>query len=489
MSREINGYPITEEQDVAVDLAITGESLKIEARAGAGKTTTLRAVARELPGKGLYIAFNKAIADEASRVFPKTVMCRTVHSLAYREVGVEYKDRLQGRLTGKEVASRLGFGDWEGMTAAAVGSLLIAYVTRYCHSADDKVSLDHAPWSELMLPIEDDGERKAAARRIMTQLLPLAQRLWGMLIDKNRNIPITHDVYLKLWALGKPMLPVDYCLVDEAQDINPVIIGLLEHQRCQVILVGDNHQQIYSWRGAVNAMASVDTAHSCEITQSFRFGEAIAQTAMKVLKHQLGVDVLVRGFNQVHSIVTTEEVANPQAILCRTNRTVISVLIDMVKAGVARDVAVVGGVNDLIQLLYGVRDLQNGERTSVTELAAFESWAEVMEHSETEAGTDLKVLVTLVKEHGVSYLLQLLNQIKNNREEYAKVIISTAHKSKGREWDVVRLMDDFRTPESDPKRWTEEDANLLYVAVTRAKKVLDVSACSAVRVALAECVQ
>ncbi|XFB08796.1 hypothetical protein AAGT13_21640, partial [Azotobacter salinestris] len=41
-----------------------------------------------------------------------------------------------------------------------------------------------------------------------------------------------HDGYLKLWALSKPDLSTrfDIVLGDEAQDINPVIAGLLAQQ-------------------------------------------------------------------------------------------------------------------------------------------------------------------------------------------------------------------------------------------------------------------
>lgn len=70
-TRFSRGYYLTAEQDHAVDLAETGGSLKIEAYAGAGKTSTLVAVGDALEGKrGLYIAFNKTIADEAARKFP-----------------------------------------------------------------------------------------------------------------------------------------------------------------------------------------------------------------------------------------------------------------------------------------------------------------------------------------------------------------------------------------------------------------------------------
>jgi cyanophycinase-like exopeptidase len=78
------------------------------------------------------------------------------------------------------------------------------------------------------------------------------------MIDPRGTCPITHDVYLKLWSLERPKISSDFLLFDEAQDANPVMLDLVMGQDAQKILVGDRYQQIYSWRGAVNAMQSVD---------------------------------------------------------------------------------------------------------------------------------------------------------------------------------------------------------------------------------------
>ena len=43
----------------------------------------------------------------------------------------------------------------------------------------------------------------------------------------------------------------------KAQDINPVFLGVLKKARCPVVYIGDPYQQIYEWRGAVNAMEQI----------------------------------------------------------------------------------------------------------------------------------------------------------------------------------------------------------------------------------------
>lgn len=55
---------------------------------GTGKTTTLVKYAEQRPHlRFLYVAFNKSVASEAQRRFPSNVACKTVHSLAFHEVG------------------------------------------------------------------------------------------------------------------------------------------------------------------------------------------------------------------------------------------------------------------------------------------------------------------------------------------------------------------------------------------------------------------
>ena len=77
---------LTSEQAHAVDLFKTSQLLKISAFAGTGKTSTLTAVAKSTSRRGLYLAFNKSIAEEARAKFPNSVDCRTTHSLALRTV-------------------------------------------------------------------------------------------------------------------------------------------------------------------------------------------------------------------------------------------------------------------------------------------------------------------------------------------------------------------------------------------------------------------
>ena len=84
-----------------------------------------------------------------------------------------------------------------------------------------------------------------------TLLLEYSKKLWKVKIDRSNKIPIDHDTYLKLWQLQNPVINTDCIFFDECQDASPVMLDIVLKQKCRKIFVGDEHQQIYSWRGAV----------------------------------------------------------------------------------------------------------------------------------------------------------------------------------------------------------------------------------------------
>ena len=74
--------PVAEQQR-AIELFLKEEGLRIDAYAGTGKTTTLQLLAESTAKRGLYLAFNRSIAQEAQSRFPARVHCATSHSVAF----------------------------------------------------------------------------------------------------------------------------------------------------------------------------------------------------------------------------------------------------------------------------------------------------------------------------------------------------------------------------------------------------------------------
>ena len=271
----------TYEQAIAIDNARLGKSFKVIAYAGTGKTTTLQMISDAMPQRrGMYLAFNKAIASEAQTKFHGNVDCRTFHSLAFRSVprGVTDKLRLP-RLSPSFIAKeyrlepitlrRMMGGRYEKYVSmpSRLASLVANAVSHFCSTSSQYPAPRHLQAPSWLHPDDIDSLQK--------HLYPAIERRWLESIDPNHQAGIGHDIYLKLWALSEPNIPSDYVLFDEAQDADPLMLGILLKQRnTQVIYVGDAHQQIYAWRGAVNAMQQLPLPES-RLTTSFRFGEEI----------------------------------------------------------------------------------------------------------------------------------------------------------------------------------------------------------------------
>lgn len=479
----------TLEQAAAVDAFRTGSHLVIQAGAGTGKTTTLAMLARDARrhGKhGRYISFNKSIARDAARSFPTDVACGTAHALAYAAVGKHYQSRLKApRQAGWKTGAALGIDTGMSLrlgtrkiTNRALSYTALRTVTRFCQSADPHLTCHHVP------PLRG-AEAEPLHNQLTDLVLPYARKAWADLQNPDNGVVrFEHDHYLKMWALQDPVIAADFLLLDEAQDTNPVVEQVVTAQRAhaQLVLVGDSAQAIYGWRGARDVMAGFREGHRLSLSQSFRFGPSLAAEANRWLTI---VDAPIRltGAPGLSTHLTT--VRHPDAILCRSNAGAMVEVIRQLAGG--RRVALAGDADALRALARAVHALESGRRTSHPELVLFESWAELREYAECDpAGRDLLPLTELVDEHGTDAVLRALDRLVP--ESTADVTVSTAHRAKGREWASIRIAEDFTGPDDlddcdedgtpRPGPIDLDEARLAYVAVTRARSLLDIGGLS-----------
>jgi AAA domain/UvrD-like helicase C-terminal domain len=468
-------FQLTAEQEEILAHARKGQDLVLVARAGTGKTSTLEAIANDRPRtKFLYLAYNKAIQLEAASRFPTNAKCKTAHSLAWFPFGKNTDHRRNIRMSAQQTAKVLGLTHLGAiridkdrvLSPQQLGKIALQTVTRFCHSADAEITGYHVP----RLPGFEDDDAMAVLRR---EAVPAARRAWADINASTGSLRVTHDHYLKMFALSKPRLRYDVILFDEGQDANPAIASLVKDQAqygTQVILVGDDCQAIYGWRGAVDALANF-AGTRLFLSQSFRFGPAVAATANRFLD-LLGADPKVRGFSEILSRV--EEVTDPDAVLCRTNSGAMVQVLRFLEEG--KRVAMVGGGREIKAFAEAALDLKAGRPTNHPELMAFITWGQVQEYVEQAAdGSDLKVLVDLVDAYDPDVLIDAVNRLVDERR--ADVVVCTAHKSKGLEWNAVLIHDDFREPK-DGEVPADEELRLAYVTVTRAKKRLDLGGLS-----------
>lgn len=487
----------TEAQRRALAAYATGEAVRMTAGAGSGKTSTLDLLARDNLGKScMYIAFNKAIQTEAAARFPRNVTCKTAHSLAFREFGAPLRDRLfpaPARVSNHAAARILGIDaafvaapatpaqpasperpkgvEAVGahlIQASAMAGMAIRTMKRFSKSTDGKIGLQH-----FVVP---DGLESAPNIAGLTKLVvELAVQAWADVTSPSGRLRCEHDYYLKLWAASHPRLNYDVIFVDEAQDLDPVMADVMNRQlgHVQMVAVGDAAQSIYRWRGSVDWLTTFPAKHEVMLDTSFRFGQAVAAEANVWLAH-VGGPLRIKGNPAKQSAVVTDSMTDPDAILCRSNAGAIAAVMGQIRD--RRQVGLVGGTAELKFLITSVEALQQGREATHPDLIGFNTWPEVEEYAQTDDGADLVPLVKLVNLHGTRALLNAIDSCVP--EDRAEVVVSTAHKAKGRQWPNVMIWGDFYPPKDDPDTGvaglvSDEEAMLAYVAVTRAEQTLD----------------
>lgn len=284
------------------------------------------------------------------------------------------------------------------------------------------------------------------------------------------SISVKRERYTgKIWSLD---VEGDHTYVGDGivtHNCNPVLVDLIKGQyNSQQIVVGDTYQSMYQWRGSVDALGSWENAETLYLSQSWRFGQVIADEANKWLG-VLGAQIRLTGNPGQASILA--DLPSPDAILCRTNAGAMQSVLNQMGDG--KKVALVGGGQPLIYLVEGLAALQSGKTTSHPELFVFKDWTQLLTYV-NEDGGDLKPVVDMLENYGAPTLLGALNAL--SLESQAEVVVSTAHKAKGREWPTVRIGPDFmapKNPDAGPEDLSSAEAMISYVAVTRARQELD----------------
>ncbi|WP_404477897.1 UvrD-helicase domain-containing protein [Novosphingobium sp. BL-52-GroH] len=457
----------TPEQQAILDRPPTG-TVKVVAGAGCGKTSTLVRYGKRWPARALYLAFNRAIADEAGRKFPPLIETRTAHSFAHRALDV---GRRTVDLVPRYRHEHLRAFDHliqpvRGMTDWQVRAAILRTIDNFLIDAGSKIRPDHCDLASK--------SQRVPVREMTREIVRTLLKFDG------HELPITHDTYLKAFELWHRIEGgFGYLLLDEAQDLNPVLISIARKAGLPTILVGDPYQSIYRFRGAVDAMDEFDTAE-LPLTHSWRFGPDVAALANRILRHSSRPPRHpLRGNpdreTQVLRYAGKLQPRPGTAILARTNARLFESL-----ATIEQPFHLIGGIADLQRQLSSTLALRQRRHHQVMDagVARFTSWA-LFDHAANRGDGEARRLRDIVERHGdrLPAILNRLGTLHRDREADAALIVSTAHKAKGREFDTVVVLDDFEDPANlvarrrkDMTKTVEADQqiNLLYVACTRA---------------------
>lgn len=498
----------TGQQENCIALSKIKPMVKIIAAAGAGKTSTLELISKELIEDSLYLAFNKSTAVEATERFPAHVTCQTTHSLAFNVFGRALMNKLsrpQGKYvnvagTGSEIAKYyklcgISVAGETIVSANALGVYVKRTVERFEQSADLKITLQNVPSYDMEKAIEAD-------KGIEKYVLKFAKKLWEDRTDLDSPVLASHDTYLKLYQLSKPTLNYSVIYVDEQQDSTPCVLDIVMNQAgtSKIIAVGDPFQAIYGWRGAVNALSMMECVEA-PLSMSFRYGNGIAEVATAVLSKKM----VISGREDLPSSIGFNVVdrTKPYMYLFRTNAMLLDKAVAAIDAG--EKVKVEVDVKDFVKILQSAQSLfdasrcaqeaimlkvnknfaeanaKNKEAEQYTKnikherILPYGSWKGLVEEAKEIKG-ELKRLQGIIEGGRCAHIISVLEGYVAPPDALATY--TTSHKAKGREAEQVILADDFPSHYGKDGEWKplpEAEQNLLYVAVTRSQNVLEVN--------------
>lgn len=439
----------------------------IKAFAGSGKTTTLIEFSKRRPkNKFLYLAFNNSVVESAKGRFPTNVKIMTPHSLAYKEFGAILNHKLEKDLKLVNVINLLGLNR-RNHEDIKMAQIVLNAVNNYLSSS--YLNLSDA------IPFNSSFSRDS--------ILANAEILWDNMLDNTNDFPSSHDAYLKLYQLSNPYLNYDYILYDEAQDANPVIVDIIEKQviklKTKLVIVGDKHQAIYSFRNAVNSLSKFKHDKEYNLNKSFRFGKNIAYGVNAILRVLKNETILIEGSEHPDLIVKALDRDKKMTIISRTNACLFLKAIEVIDKN--KKIAFISGIHKYN--FFKIRDVDHlyhnrRHRIQDAHIREFDSYQSFILLAESTQDPEMLFLLKIVdKYHGkIEVLIDKINK-SIVHQSLADVILTTAHKSKGLEFDNVFLCNDFtrfidKKGNLIKKNLKEEEINILYVAASRATKCL-----------------
>lgn len=451
-------------------------ALVIQARAGTGKTTTIKAAFEKAPeSRMLYAVFNKKNQVEAAaKIADPRVDIKTLHSLGFSFIlsmwpgvkpdgAVEF-DRVRG---GQDYPS-------DAVVAAVklVGfakNLLVNPTIEHLVAIANDRGIDCG---------EDLEEAGYTVGKIASMAMAAMER--AKVRDSRGRISFDDMVWLPV-AMGWARPRYDLVVVDEAQDMNlPQLLMARAAVRSggRICIVGDDRQAIYGFRGAASdgmgMMRRELNAAVLPLTTTYRCPKAVVALAAELVPDYHAAPSAPEGsvtFTDLGNLLSV--VVPGDAILSRTNAPLMPICLQLLRAGTparieGRDVGQM--LAALVKKLNArsvpdfLRRVSRWQDRQIKRLKAAEA-----DENRLAAVEDQAAVLVAVAEgaSSISEVLSRLNSlfVDSTDNQRPAVVLSSVHKAKGLEWEHVYLLPTF-------KRTGDEENNIKYVAITRSKSVL-----------------
>lgn len=464
--------PTPEQASIYDHVQSNSASVRIDARAGSGKTTVLEEISRRLPRnkKALFCAYNRRIAIELERRIGGTNrIVQTIHSLGFAAIRRRFNSVKIDKSRWVDDAKERRPQDWRD---------LIALVSR----CKNEVALSEQAVADVCLELD-----------VSESLINDARRMLGKAQRQTEIDVIDFDDMVFLPAVRDDLRLPNYAwlLIDEAQDLNPVFVRLLRKlktETSQAAIVGDPFQRIYGFRGAdAGAMDDLSDrfgATRLGLTICFRCARSIVEVARRWVSDLAPAPNAIDG-----AVIESGDDAYAGAkpgdfVLARLNA-------PLVRAALQSRVPAVVRGRDLGQELIRIIRQLRIESVPAAE-PVLRAWVEKeamrIDASATKRANRQRLKRAIGDKAaaisaffaGAASTQQAIDAIDrtfaDDGDDSARVVYSTVHKAKGLEADRVFVLASTFFISKDQRdgrvELPEEERNLRYVAVTRARKEL-----------------
>ena len=502
-SEEKRGFVPSPQQQAFLDWVSKGSgSCIVEAVAGAGKTTTLLEAVDRTGGGVAILAYNKKIAEEikdklAKRgVDWKTAEAGTVHSFGLRAFQKQFgRPEIDERKTFK-VIERIAADESLDITHPLnVFSTTIAKLVSFAKQRALGVigSIHDAKrWWDIVEHFdvfEEEDEQKAGK-----DIISLAMAVLTRSNADTKVIDFDDMVYLPV-LLKCRFWQYRWVFVDEAQDTNPArraLVKAILRKDGRLVAVGDRHQAIYGFTGAdsdsLDLIKRDFNAAELPLTVTYRCPKTVVERARNYVSH------IEAHASAPEGIVTSIEMAAlyehnqlgaGSAILCRNTKPLVALAFDLIRRRIAcrvegRDIG--KGMIKLATKWKSVKTVHGLEvallRYRDAQVARAKAAGKEMQAQSIEDQVEtLMVIADECRKAGNDNIPAVVSSIQSLFADNVEnmLVLSTGHKSKGREWKTVFALDMAGTIPSPyaRKAWQQEqENNLAYVMVTRAQETL-----------------
>jgi DNA helicase-2/ATP-dependent DNA helicase PcrA len=470
--------------------------------AGAGKTTTMveavrRIMARYAGATVCAVAFNRDIKETLEAKMPKGAEVYTLNSMGYRAwlktmaaSGIRKADIKASKtyFLIKDMLSEYQFKTYGAGIPKLVGlAKSVGIVPKtVAHQYVGLTADTDANWIDLIdthnIEFEEDGT--------IEQFIELAREVLVESIReaKKGRMDFDDQLYMPIIA-GSRFFAYDFLLVDEAQDVNLIQRAMLKRALKpggRLIAVGDPHQAIYGFRGAdTSSIANIKrdfNAVELPLTVSYRCPRAVVAEARNFVSHIEAHPDAPMGSVTEHECFTASIFRPTDSIICRNTAPTVDLAFKLIRSGVACRVLgkqIGEGLVNLIKKMKGktIEDLLSRlSEYSQREVAKFMAKSQ---EDKAEALMDrlstIYVFIDNLNENRRT-IPALIERVESMFDDSRKTILtlSTIHKAKGQEWDRVFILNRDLMPSKYARQaWQlEQETNLQYVAVTRAKSEL-----------------